>query len=48
MIEQSFSKLIGNFNHLMSIFKDCGYTIKYKLFKTFCMDAVYEMYKAIV
>ena len=34
MIEKSTSKLIGNFNYLMSI----GYEIKYKLFKTFYMD----------
>ena len=38
MIEKSVSKLSSNFNYLMSIFKDCGYEIKYKLFKTFCMD----------
>ena len=38
MIEKSISKLIGNFNYLMSIFKDCGYEIKYKPFKTICMD----------
>ena len=48
MIEKSTSKFIGNFNYLMSIFKYCGYEIKYKLFKTFCMDVFYGMYLAMV
>ena len=38
MIVKSISKLIGNFNYLMIIFKDCGYEVKYKLLKTFCMN----------
>ena len=35
MVENSIRKLIGDFNYLISIFKDSGYEIKYKLFKTF-------------
>ena len=48
MIEKSISKFIDNFNCQISIFKDCGYEIKYKLFKTFCMDVFYGIYLAIV
>ena len=38
MIENSVGKFIGNFNYLMATFLECTYEIKYKLFKTFCMD----------
>ena len=38
MIEKTVGKFIGNFNYLMATFSECKYEIKYKLFKTFCMD----------
>ena len=30
MIGKSISKFVGNFDNLVTLFKDCGYDIKYK------------------